>query len=337
MRIPSFFAVLVSLIFLMVSDTFGQADSKSQVAGSKQTQKKVSTKQESKNGRFVVVKNDVHMIRVDTRTGKCWRLEMAKKGSHLHWVPIKELNSLKGANDWLKKEKEKRIAAAAKLDEKRFATWAKQVLLKPEYGRVKPAVRRWNKLPKISIFGGELKHKKVVESAIADINSVLAETKFGKLELANEQDESAELRVYLTEHQKFEEIARKHEFKIPQYNLGLFALKWDHKNVITEGQVLIAIDKLKGKELKHIVLEEITQALGPANDSDIHRTSMFYGGRSFVTELSERDRLLLKMMYVNLKPGDRGSHIDRAVKNMMYKRNKDANGSKKKVRKSNKK
>ncbi len=287
--------------------------------GSNSNTQNGANSQNSGRQRFVLLKNDVCFIRLDTQTGQSWVLKSSRNENQQVWVPLKQVSSLESAKAWLQEEQKQRAQSETRLDRKKFSKWATQVLLKPEYGNAKSAVRRWKSPPRISIFGGDEKHKKIVESSIKKINSVLGQTRFGKIKLVDDDDQEAELRVYLTSVRNFLAIAKKHEFKIPQYNEGYFALKWDSKNELLEGQVLIAIDRLRGQQLEHIVLEEITQALGPTNDSDMFRSSIFFSGRSFPTDLSERDKILLKMLYTNLKPNDKKSQVERAIRNVFHK------------------
>ena len=48
---------------------------------------------------------------------------------------------------------------------------------------------------------------------------------------------------------------------------------------------------------KHVILEEITQSLGLANDSMKYPDSIFYNGDSYITSLSKMDKGVIKMLY----------------------------------------
>ena len=48
---------------------------------------------------------------------------------------------------------------------------------------------------------------------------------------------------------------------------------------------------------KHLLREELTQSLGFFNDSWLYPESIFYQGWTDVTEYSEMDKEIIKMLY----------------------------------------
>ncbi|MGE3805047.1 MAG: DUF2927 domain-containing protein, partial [Gemmataceae bacterium] len=100
-------------------------------------------------------------------------------------------------------------------------------------------------------------------------------------------------------------------------NWGYFHLSWNGKFELTKAYVLIAKDKLEGKKLRHFLLEEITQSLGPASDSPAFPDSIFFqngadGGNA--ERLSDLDQKLLRFFYNHLKPGAKADDVRAALK-----------------------
>jgi hypothetical protein len=92
----------------------------------------------------------------------------------------------------------------------------------------------------------------------------------------------------------------------------------NHNYEIKQAFVFLAADKLRGKHLRHFALEEITQALGLANDSSIFADSIFYargpdGGDA--QRLSALDKQLIRFFYNHVQPGAQSREIRRAFQN----------------------
>ena len=83
-----------------------------------------------------------------------------------------------------------------------------------------------------------------------------------------------------------------------QYNVGYFCVRgWD--NYVMSSQVFLNTTRLKNDVItsKHILREELTQALGFPNDSYKYDDSIFQQRWTEVTEYSEIDREIIKLHY----------------------------------------
>ncbi|MDP6121304.1 MAG: DUF2927 domain-containing protein [Rhodospirillales bacterium] len=70
-----------------------------------------------------------------------------------------------------------------------------------------------------------------------------------------------------------------------------------------------------GKERLSMVLEKLTQALGPINDTTIYPDGILYenfDNVKTIVELSPLDKKLLRFLYTHLNPGDREEDVRRA-------------------------
>lgn len=85
----------------------------------------------------------------------------------------------------------------------------------------------------------------------------------------------------------------------PQINNceGLFRIK-TRGNQIVSSRIFINLDKQESKlDLLDCLREEITQSLGAINDSYRYPTSTFYQGENYVTEYSDMDVNVIKILY----------------------------------------
>jgi len=87
-------------------------------------------------------------------------------------------------------------------------------------------------------------------------------------------------------------------------NWGFFTFWYDDAWRIDQAQVLIASDVTNQQERDHLLLEELTGALGLANDLDDPPDSILYQGWTLTRQLSELDWQLLNLLYdARLRPG----------------------------------
>ena len=199
--------------------------------------------------------------------------------------------------------------AAHAQDEDRVRRWACQVVLGAEFdeaGRKKEKIIRWLSPPTLSIHGGDTAARAEVLAALAELNACLATTPFGRIKLIEGGSRKAGIIVHLCRQADFSRIAAENGFKPEAENLGMFWSFWDDNRVITRAVVLLAVDQLKGRGLRHFALEEITQSLGLANDSPEFPDSIFYadgkkGGGA--QKLSALDQALIRCLH-ELRSGD---------------------------------
>jgi hypothetical protein len=85
-------------------------------------------------------------------------------------------------------------------------------------------------------------------------------------------------------------------------------LRWNSDYEIEKATVLIASDKLSGRRLQHFVLEELTQSLGLAGDSNRFEDSVFFENSpekkyGSAVEFSTLDRQLIRFLYEHVPAG----------------------------------
>ena len=193
--------------------------------------------------------------------------------------------------------------------------FVEQVLLEAEYGQCSNTVVRWIKSPKIRVVGGTEEDRLAITALVDELNELLDGTgvsltvaRFG------EADIGADIKVIIAPLQDFPRLARGHDFEYVEGNVGFFYIWFDHQYEITQAVVLIGAE-LTGRERQATIVQEIIQALGPANDSPLFPSSVFFerdGVGSAATQLAPIDRELLRFLYTHLKPGDDAEAVRRA-------------------------
>lgn len=181
------------------------------------------------------------------------------------------------------------------------------VLTKTEYADTGDRrVVRWEKRPTISVFGDRDRHAPVVGATVREINRAMPERL--QLDHLADEDEDALIKLYFVKLESFQEIADEHDFNVVKGNRGFFFVKWNHKFEIQNAIVLIAEDKLSGKNLSHFVLEEVVQSMGLGGDSKHFPKSVFYENKMLfrygsVTRLAPIDRKLITFLYERVPAG----------------------------------
>ena len=121
----------------------------------------------------------------------------------------------------------------------------------------------------------------------------------GSLELKLVQD-NPNVEIHFEPESKFPSI-------LPDYVPGDsgFIWAWWRSSEIYKATVLIASDDaLPQKARSHLIREELTQALGFLQDSYSYPDSIFYQDWSMVTEYSDMDREIIRMLYLDdVAPG----------------------------------
>ncbi|NJO03603.1 MAG: DUF2927 domain-containing protein [Bacteroidia bacterium] len=69
--------------------------------------------------------------------------------------------------------------------------------------------------------------------------------------------------------------------------------------------------------LKHLLREELTQALGLMNDSMKYRDSIFYQNFTRTNAYTEMDRELIRLLYlVQIRPGMNAAEVEEVLRNL---------------------
>jgi hypothetical protein len=183
-------------------------------------------------------------------------------------------------------------------------TYFNEIVSKNEFNN-KTSINKWNKDVKIFICDNtkdnmyskgtdndvmELKTElqKIVKELNDYINGIT-------IEIVEVQD-SANFLIYLGSENWYNSCTPK-SVNYTKNNLGLFLISKSN-NIITKGTMYVDIYRTETiNEKKHLLREELTQSLGFFNDSWLYPESIFYQGWTDVTEYSDMDKEIIKMLY----------------------------------------
>lgn len=264
--------------------------------------------------RYVVRTLDGKVTLIDLKTGWTWKRSESTSGRPPRWSRIEKFESGEQAREWLE-------GSPAETPDPRDADiipWACEILLGPEYqGRsaAKPVVRRWVTSPTVSVFGADKEQVKLVQTTLDKLNVVLKEARSTvRLKSVKANDDKAAIKVHFMEYAELPDFCKRNNIRFSGIDDAFFWNGWDSAGRFTEARVMVASDRCTGNKLRHLLLEEMTQILGPMNDSPRKRGSIFFGGYSEVPDLSPDDKQLLSLLYRRLKAGEPRDRIERAIR-----------------------
>lgn len=204
-------------------------------------------------------------------------------------------------------------AAAQQVSPEKELAFVEGVVLGPEFGGDGLIVARWKSSPTFSIFGGSPEDHKLIEEIVAEINRLIQDSKV-QIKMVRPGTENASFKIFLVPKESFYGIAAKYRFNYTENNDGFFNIHWNGWHQIDRAIVLIR-DEVFGRKRRHFMYEEITQAMGLANDSPLYKDSVFFakgsnGGKA--QGYSPMDRRLIRFVYEHLSPGDKPEDVLRA-------------------------
>ena len=318
LRPPLVPGCLLVCILLFACDTFGQGQQNRWVPSQFNN---VELFRSEYIGQLLVVENrqqqHVMVLKVDQSN---------------QWNVVLRSASWEQAADWAKQQQVQdeeqstqealRQVFASDQSRDEFVEWAEQVILFSEFGiesddksngshkRNRINVRRWTAAPTIQLIDAGDRDERAVEDAVAILNSALAATQLGELQVA---EEDSDIVIHFCPENRMPAVAAQYGFQLPNRNQGCFYLHWDAQQRLTKAHILIASD-IDEDLLRHLVLEELTQSLGVMNDSGKFADSIFYDQFSLTFPLHVRDVIVLQILYSRLEPGERRSSCLRKIK-----------------------
>ena len=198
--------------------------------------------------------------------------------------------------------------------EKAFA-YLREVLLNKEFGAGSGSIVRWIESPDVVLVEGSESSRAVLNRVTKQLNDALEGTPT-KLELVIESKRDRRIEVFMVPGSRFRAIGRTRGFKVHGKQDGYVWVFWDtRKKFIQRATVMVAVDRIDGDLLEHVLLEELTQSLGPLGDTTILPESvMFQRGSNHgrAPKLSDWDCRMLKLLYGHLKPGDEEAEVREA-------------------------
>lgn len=198
--------------------------------------------------------------------------------------------------------------------------WARSVLLGAESGDVRTGVVRWERPVHFLVVAAPVRMQLAAERAFGQLQAVLRGVHRLQLEHVYATDprigQDGYVTIFPTAPRDAAELAKKHDAQVPSQSAdGWFTIVWNLHYELTRAVVFID-PELDERWLRHTVLEEMFQSLGPSNDSAHIRDSLVFEGGLAVgshTRLARVDQQVLSLLYDVLKPGDTAREIERAM------------------------
>lgn len=129
---------------------------------------------------------------------------------------------------------------------------------------------------------------------IEELNQLITPS---KISVTNRMD-NANVIVYYGSAKEYAKTVATGGQNVPPGVEGFFRINWNALYHIYKGTVLVDVTQAKSpEERRHILREELTQALGLTNDSDRYPESIFFNGESAVTSYTRLDKEIIRLLY----------------------------------------
>ncbi len=197
-------------------------------------------------------------------------------------------------------------------DREKIIDYFKEIALGSEFGGSLEFINKWIKEMKIWVSGD------IVSDLIEELNviieelNVLTEDSFN-IRIVDEKGE-ANFHIFFGPGGKYAGIY-PYEKKLVKTNWGLFTMFIGRKHHIVKGHMYVDTVRPNLTEQRHLLREELTQALGLAKDSNKYVSSIFQQAWTTVTSYSPIDRELIRLLYhPRVKPGMDAAEVTTALR-----------------------
>jgi len=175
-------------------------------------------------------------------------------------------------------------------------SYFREICVGSEYGNGKN-IYKWKHDVKIFVKGEKRDYlMNELRRIINELNTLIKPI---KLKIVNTMSE-ADFIILFGTHTEFKKM-NPNDSKLIDKNWGYFTCGVNDKTrSIIYGEMYVDLYRTSSKdEQRHLLREELTQALGFCNDSWKYPNSIFYQGWTTTTEYDEIDREIIKMLYNN--------------------------------------
>lgn len=187
----------------------------------------------------------------------------------------------------------------------------KDVALGVEFGAGAGSIRKWTSDIRYVIVGdagSEILDE--VNRIAAELNALIS------VELVEVfSEDEANFIVFFGSGEEYANNYESNATNLIAGNIGLFWNYWNGNFEMVSGSMYVATPRIDDAQLlKHIIREELTQAVGVFNDSFSYEDSIFYQGFSNTTEYAPIDIEVLELLYSpNILPGMNEDDVDRVL------------------------
>jgi hypothetical protein len=162
-----------------------------------------------------------------------------------------------------------------------------------EFGTGCNCLTKWGTDVKIYLDGYySTQDLQTVKNTISELNNVLTKI---QISIVSEKSKSNSILYFGT----YMEFNKKYLSFQDDYSFvdGMAVIYPSITSGLIDNTKILICPNIKGVKRNHVILEEITQSLGLANDSMKYPDSIFYDGDTFITSLSKLDKEVITMLY----------------------------------------
>ena len=179
-----------------------------------------------------------------------------------------------------------------------------------ELGRSDNTIAKWTNSINIYIGGGRPEDRSEIQEIIEELKTLTGLS----INIVDDHNQS-NLKIIYTSTNSFTAHCGSYKPSTHGVQQGLFCNEWKEPgNVIVQGKVLID-NSLSSQVIRsHLVREELTQCLGLMQDSYAYPDSIFQQTSTSVTEFSELDKEVIRILYDHrLQPGMTKAEVIRVL------------------------
>jgi len=198
---------------------------------------------------------------------------------------------------------------------KHLITYFTSIAIGSEFGNQTSILKKWIKPMKIFIEGNPSEELMVeLKNIITEINALSTDS--FKIVIAADSSQS-NFNIYFGNHFDYT-VKHPSLNQMIQDNKGLFTISFDGQFKIQNGHMFVDIERSLIKEQKHILREELTQALGLGNDIMYYPKSIFYDKPSRIVQYSDLDKEVIRLLYhPSLIPGLGKDNVENILQNLL--------------------
>ena len=198
--------------------------------------------------------------------------------------------------------------------------WVEEVLLGRESGDVRNAVVRWATPVRFLLVAAPQRVQRAVEHAFSCLDEAIGDAHDLQLVQVAEDDprigKVGYVTIFAAAPRQAGALALQHGAQSPEPDAdGWFTIVWNPRLELLRAVVFLD-PELDEPWLRDTALEEMFQSLGPSNDSPRIQDSLLFESSKLVgclDHLARVDRQVLRLLYCELKPGDKSEQILEAM------------------------
>jgi len=190
----------------------------------------------------------------------------------------------------------------------------KEIAIGSEYGRGKKIVK-WTQNVKIFVMGEKIPElERELDKIIKELNQLIRPIKLQRVYNKSQ----ANFQVFFGTVGQYLKDVEGNAGRYAKQNLAMFYVYYGKRGIINRGSMYVDTYTLKAKKArKHLLREELTQALGLMNDSYKYPKSVFYQKFSRSIEYTPVDKQVIRLLYSNqIKPGMSRQQVEQALRNL---------------------